>query len=234
MVVVIFLCGVQVGRGARDGAGGRSRPTRCVAAAAPAAADADEPAPPAAEPPPPPAAGAEPDDDCSYAKRLQATDAGDGRSRKRASRSPRQAHRPAARRRGRQPKPAAGGAGAGAGAEPAPPRGRRGSSDRWPSGPWVVQLIATRDRDVAAASSQRLVGKGYPAFLVEPAAGRARRLQGAGRAATTIAARPSRCRSASRRKNSSSPGFRASAPLGRAARTQLSEVRPSRRAPGSR
>ena len=44
---------------------------------------------------------------------------------------------------------------------------------------------------------------------------------------TTIAARPSRCRSASRRKSSSSPGFCASPPLGRAACPQLSEVRPS-------
>ena len=46
-------------------------------------------------------------------------------------------------------------------------------------------------------------------------------------AAITIAARPSRCRCASRRKNSSSPGLRASSPVGRVARTQLPEIRPS-------
>jgi cell division septation protein DedD len=34
-----------------------------------------------------------------------------------------------------------------------------------------VQVIATRDPSVASSVVQRLTGKGYPAFLVNPAAG---------------------------------------------------------------
>ena len=47
-------------------------------------------------------------------------------------------------------------------------------------------------------------------------------------ASSTTAPRPSRSPAASRRKNSSSPGFFASAPVGRLAGAQLPEVRPSR------
>ena len=40
-------------------------------------------------------------------------------------------------------------------------------------GTWVVQVIATRDRGVATSVVQKLAGKGYPAYLVSPAAGAA-------------------------------------------------------------
>jgi cell division septation protein DedD len=40
-------------------------------------------------------------------------------------------------------------------------------------GTWVVQVIATRDRAVATSVVKRLGGKGYPAFLVNPASGAA-------------------------------------------------------------
>ena len=41
------------------------------------------------------------------------------------------------------------------------------------AGTWVVQVIATRDREVASSVVKKLAGKGYPAFLVSPAAGTA-------------------------------------------------------------
>ena len=37
----------------------------------------------------------------------------------------------------------------------------------------MVQVIATRDREVAGSVVKKLAGKGYPAFLVSPAAGAA-------------------------------------------------------------
>jgi cell division septation protein DedD len=37
-------------------------------------------------------------------------------------------------------------------------------------GRWVVQLVALRDRGAATAIVQRLSGKGYPAFIVSPSA----------------------------------------------------------------
>jgi cell division septation protein DedD len=40
-------------------------------------------------------------------------------------------------------------------------------------GTWVIQVIATRDPSVASSVVTRLTGKGYPAFLVNPAAGAA-------------------------------------------------------------
>jgi cell division septation protein DedD len=41
------------------------------------------------------------------------------------------------------------------------------------AGTWVVQVIATRDRTVANSVVKKLAAKGYPAFLVTPAAGAA-------------------------------------------------------------
>jgi cell division septation protein DedD len=38
-------------------------------------------------------------------------------------------------------------------------------------GTWVVQVIATRDRNMATSIVKRLAGKNYPAFLVNPPAG---------------------------------------------------------------
>jgi cell division septation protein DedD len=40
-------------------------------------------------------------------------------------------------------------------------------------GTWVVQVIATRDRDVANGVVKKLAAKGYPAFLVTPTPGAA-------------------------------------------------------------
>ncbi len=38
-------------------------------------------------------------------------------------------------------------------------------------GAWIVQLTALQDRNAAGAIAQRLVAKGYPAFVLDPAPG---------------------------------------------------------------
>ena len=39
------------------------------------------------------------------------------------------------------------------------------------AGRWIVQLTALQDRAAAAAIARRLTAKGYPAFVLDPAAG---------------------------------------------------------------
>jgi cell division septation protein DedD len=46
-------------------------------------------------------------------------------------------------------------------------RGPQGSS----ADKWVVQIVALRDRSMAGSIVERLSGKGYPAFVVNPSAG---------------------------------------------------------------
>lgn len=167
IAVVIFLCGVQVGRNVRGGDRlTAAEPSDPVASpiAAPAAAStptqaAAQSGPPAAEPPAPPQ-----DDELSYAKRLQQADpaAGDKLQPRPAASDKREERKapdvksapaktaPVAA----QPKP-----------EPAAavPQGRPGL--------WIVQLSANKDRAAALNVARELVGKGYPAFVLDPAAG---------------------------------------------------------------
>ena len=144
--VVIFLCGVLVGRGVR--AEQAENPESAIAGAVvpsdaqPPVADAG---PPAADPPSPPD-----EDELSYKKRLESdTPPAEVLQKPAAEKPPPPAPR--------QPSPApAAAVERGGGARP---------------GTWVVQVHALRDRDVANALVRRLAGKGYPAFLVSPAAG---------------------------------------------------------------
>lgn len=148
--VVIFLCGVFVGRGVRVARGEEPRETAAVTSPAPATqAAATDAGPPAAEPPPPPP---ETPDQLSYHKRLQGQGA-TADSLKATAEAPKPA--PAAE----QPTAAAT-----SGAVPAdvPTSGRPGTH--------VVQVFATKDAGAAGALVKRLIGKGYPAFLVAPAA----------------------------------------------------------------
>ena len=142
--VFIFLCGVLVGRGVRA-----ERPVEAAApaaaSAAPDVAAAVDAGPPAAEPPPPAES-----DELSYHKRLQGESA------------PEEALTPAAASEGSRARGSASGAPVPA-AGPAP---RQQDS-------WVVQLIVLRNRAEAATIVQRLTGKGYPAFVVDPAPGAA-------------------------------------------------------------
>src|SRR3954451_9126551 len=74
IAVLIFLCGVQVGRGVRSDRGGNADAGEPAASVPPVASTPSQPVassgPPAAEPPAPAK-----DDELSYAKRLQAENA---------------------------------------------------------------------------------------------------------------------------------------------------------------
>jgi cell division septation protein DedD len=144
--VLIFLLGVMVGRGVPAQAQAPDQfadPTPAAAAAPapqPAAAQAG---PPSAEPPPPAET-----DELSYKKRLE-SEASTAESLKRAPQPP------AARS-----------------VAPAAASTSTASTSQQPvvgsprPGTWVVQVHALRDRTVASGIVQRLVNKGYPAFLV--------------------------------------------------------------------
>ena len=154
--VLIFLLGVMVGRGVpvRQAADPLADPTAASApASAPEAAPAPVPAPPptvadagpqAAEPPAPAPETAE---DLSYKKRLESEAAAKESLKPRPS--------PA------QNKPAA--------AQPALSASAASAQNVIGTpqpGVWIVQVHALRDRAVASGIVQRLVTKGYPAFLV--------------------------------------------------------------------
>ena len=149
--VVIFLLGVFVGRGVPAQRQSQElTDSAATLAAEPAPADpapapppvADAAGPAAAEPPSPPAETEE----LSYKKRLE------GES-------------PAAESLKPPPQPA-----------PAPPARTSAAAQVAPAsqtvigtaqpGTWVVQVHVLRDRTVAARIVQRLISKGYPAFLV--------------------------------------------------------------------
>jgi cell division septation protein DedD len=145
VLVAVFLCGVLVGRGARDA---RGEDPEAIAAAATAPQPVADAGPPAAEPPAP---AAETPDELTYHKRLQGAGAAPETIKPQAVEAPAPEAAPA-RARSAAPKPA-----------DVPPAGRPGT--------WVVQVIATRDQSVASAVVKRLTDKGYPAFLLNPAAG---------------------------------------------------------------
>ncbi len=155
--VAIFLCGVLVGRGVRAERG-QDAIEAPAAAAAPAPATTPEPVadagPPSAEPPPPAA-----DDELSYHKRLEG-DAPPAEDLKTPAAEPAPAAPAAA-----PPTPAR--AAAPAQASSAPDAAATGGRP----GTWVVQLVALRDRGAAGSIVSRLTSKGYPAFVVNPAAG---------------------------------------------------------------
>ena len=147
VAVVIFLCGVQVGRNVRTDP---SETGDAIASASPAAAPSQPQGaaagPPSAEPPAP---AREPEDELSYAKRLQAETAP---AEKLKSPSP-AASAPAAK-----PAPAE------------PPAAARPASAGRP-GQWIVQLTALQDRAAAGGIARRLAAKGYPAFVLDPPPG---------------------------------------------------------------
>jgi type IV secretory pathway VirB10-like protein len=163
VAVVIFLCGVQVGRGVRP-----ERPIETADAVAsatppPAAATPSQPAaaggPPAAEPPAP---APEVEDELSYAKRLQGNQSAPPAEKLKAPSLAAQASVPKASPSRVEPpavKPAAKVEPAG----PPPSTGRPGG--------WIVQITALQDRGACATIAQRLASKGYPAFVLDPAPG---------------------------------------------------------------
>ena len=156
VAVVIFLCGVQVGRGVKSDRAVDSGDTLVSASPPPEAATPSQPAaaggPPAAEPPAP---APEPDDELSYAKRLQGDPSA---STAEKLKSP-AAQVPPARTATEPPAP-----------KPDVPAASTAQNTGRPGG-WIVQITALQDRNACTAIAQRLAGKGYPAFVLDPAPG---------------------------------------------------------------
>jgi DedD protein len=162
VAVAIFLCGVQVGRTVKpdrpnDGGDALVSSAPPPAAATPSAGVAAG-GPPAAEPPAP---APEPDDELSYAKRLQGDQASSPAEKLKpptpappAVTSSAPAQQPSAVK-GATPPPVA---------ETAAPNGGR-------PGAFIVQLTALQDRNAAMTIARTLVAKGYPAFVQDPTPG---------------------------------------------------------------
>jgi hypothetical protein len=158
VIVVVFLCGVKVGRGARAAQGEEPDPIATSAAVAPSqAAPVQDPEPAAAEPPQP-AAEAPP---LSYPERLGGNGSANDKLKPQTEADAAPAPEPArpAPPPQKSERPAA------------PPAQSAGVPVAGRPGTWVVQVIATRDRNMATSIVKRLAGKNYPAFLVNPPAG---------------------------------------------------------------
>jgi cell division septation protein DedD len=169
IAVLIFLCGVQVGRNVKGGSLAAVDATETLAASTaatpPAASTPSEAAPssgpPAAEPPAPPQ-----DDELSYAKRLQASDpaAGD-KVQAAAPAAAAPAPEKSAEHKAAEAKPAA------PPPVPTPAPAAAMASPQGRSGQWIVQLSAIKDRAQAVTLARDLVAKGYPAFVLDPSPG---------------------------------------------------------------
>ena len=155
--VVIFLIGVFVGRNVRSQQlAAAERLNESAAALTPAPVRQPAPAPAtaespleAAEPPTPPAET----DELSYKRRLEGPASSESLKTPAAAPQPaRTAPAQAPQTRAAAPAPAAAAA-AGVIGTPQP-------------GTWVIQIHVLRDRTAANGIVRRLVGKGYPAFLV--------------------------------------------------------------------
>ena len=158
--VVIFLCGVLVGRGVRSGSELGQSVDAAAADAQPAAPEASSA--PSTEAPPPPISESE----LSYADRLRQE------STKEQLKPAAEPPAPAPQSTSKPPAPAQATQSPAAQPPATPPA--RTASDVPTSGrpgAWVIQVHALRNRDAASAIVQRLIGKGYPAFLPAPAAG---------------------------------------------------------------
>jgi cell division septation protein DedD len=152
--VVIFLCGVLVGRGVRAERGGE---VSTVAAAEAVPAPQTETIPPAV-PPSPPA-----EDELTYHKRLQGGSAPAEQIKPTAEPQPATPPPPAAQTPTEQPH-----ARQTAAAATTPPAGVPTSAR---PGNWVIQVHALQNRDAASTFVRSLASKGYPAFLLSPSAG---------------------------------------------------------------
>ena len=159
--VVIFLCGVLVGRGVR------SEAVNAGSTPAMASAGPNISTPPAAPlTPPQPADGGTPEA-LSYQKRLDGDKPPVDTLKARAEReAPPAAPEPTPT--STQPLAAKADTPKSAPVAVTPPAGGAGQP-----GIWAVQVVALTDRAAANAVVQRLSSKGYPAFLVSPQSGSA-------------------------------------------------------------
>jgi rare lipoprotein A len=169
VAVVIFLCGVQVGRNVRTvrvadaGDSAAATPSPATSSATPQASGAAA-APPAVDPPSP---AQEAEDDLSYANRLQ------------SDKAPKEQLKPKDEPAPAPPTPApvasAPAKSAPAKSTPPPAAAQSSTASANPptarSGAWVIQVNALTNRAAADAMARRLSGKGYPAFVLAPASG---------------------------------------------------------------
>lgn len=163
VAVVIFLCGVLVGRGVRA--------ERAVMDASAAAAQGGTETPPPAAAPatqssePSPATG----EDLTYAKRLQGDDPREQlKAGGQAAAPPDTTAEPPTPTESAEPKPQQA---TPAPAQPSAPAPAPASPRAAGASGWVVQIAALRDRGAAVQIVQRLSRKGYQAFIVEPTRG---------------------------------------------------------------
>ena len=181
VAVAIFLCGVQVGRTVKS-----DRPIDgidpLVSSAPPPAAAVPAPGvaaggPPAAEPPAP---APEPDDELSYAKRLQGDQAASPAEKLKppstaapAATSPAPAQVAAAKAASANAASANAAAANAAAAKAATPPATDASASQHGGRPgaFIVQLTALQDRNAAMTIVRTLVAKGYPAFVQDPTPG---------------------------------------------------------------
>ncbi len=173
VVVGVFLFGVLVGRGARD-ARQEETPAATSSAASPTPAPPAAPDPSTTEAPAPAGDAPEKPDELSYADRLTKSSPAPETLKPKPEEKPK-AEEP------RMPPPAAPATAAAPPKEPvaktpspAPARTAPTPADvptAGKPGTWLVQVIATRESAVANSVVKRLTSKGYPAFLVNPAAG---------------------------------------------------------------
>jgi cell division septation protein DedD len=168
--VVIFLCGVLVGRGVRAERVAEVAESAMAGAPAPTDTVADA-GPIAAEPPVPPAEAG----DEAAAAPIPAPPVGSEKPTTEAAKPVSEQPKPPAE----QPKRLSETAAPAPAAAPPTAEAVRGKGGRTPAasaparGTWVVQLVALRDRGMASSIVQRLSGKGYPAFVVNPTGGTA-------------------------------------------------------------
>jgi DedD protein len=156
--VVIFLCGVLVGRGVRG--------DTVRADATPPAASGAAPTPTKAEDPPSPPVDSAAPRPLTYQQRLDSATPVQERLKRPESAAAAETSKPvvepapATKEVAPAPKPA----------PPAPATASTPPSSAKP-GVWAVQVVALTDRAAASAVVQRLSAKGYPAFLVSPQSG---------------------------------------------------------------
>jgi cell division septation protein DedD len=163
--VVIFLCGVLVGRGVQAGRGSQAATAEFDAPPEPASQPASSSATSVPTGSDPTTAAAPPAvDDLSYFNRLQASKPSPEKLN--APEPPAAApppRTPAATPRAVTPPPAQ---------EPARAAGREASVGNEPQGTgYAVQIAALNIRSEADAIAKRMAAKGYAAYVVHPAAG---------------------------------------------------------------
>ena len=173
--VVIFLCGVLVGRGVRAQTGGvaDNTPMSTVAETTPTQPPMPAPAPAAGSDPttaaPPPAA-----DELSYFNRLEKQNAPAEQLKPAPDKNAAPAERPVARESATPPPPAPAKepllAQKPAPAQPPPPAAPAGAGEPAGQG-FAVQIAALNVRSEADAIAKRLNSKGYSAYVLSPATG---------------------------------------------------------------